>query len=325
MIQVKPMLNELAAGHQGRIGWINGCLNECDLMSLIKRAVVERGFDPNHMSRLNQLALISDMAGSDYARKHSLLGSARVAATFGNEEIYGTGTERRGLDSKRPGMPHNRMGAYCCPHCIAGDLQQFGFSWYRRFHHLVGVDWCVVHGSKLSRVDDPMPFACVPHMWLLKNKLEPLKVAVEELPKDGFLRRFAEISTKLLERERPFLLSCIHDTLARQAVNVGVRPTRYGNRPFISDHLSAQVGGAWLRAHLPDWQEKQPFSFFHRIDTVVTVTSKPTAGEAYAMAMAALYETAEAAIRDVSLAETRHKSPSSNYQSRGTRGTTYWN
>jgi hypothetical protein len=262
------------------------------------------------MPRLDQLAVISGMAVSDYAQKHSMRPSFQVAAMIGNDGVLDT--HERTRNGQRPGMSFKAGRAYCCEQCIAEDLQQSAFSWYRRCHQLVGVDWCVVHGSRLSVVDAPSPFECLPHTWLLKER---------QLPKSGFLRRFASISTMLLQRERPFLLNCIHGTFAKRAWDLGLRPGRYGNRPNISDHLSAQVERAWLEAHVQGWVKKKPFSFFNRIDSVVDVTKRPAAGEAYVMAMAALYETATAAIFDVSSSEALYKYQESD---RASRWPHYW-
>lgn len=143
----------------------------------------------------------------------------------------------------------------------------------------------------------------MPHIWLEKNKLEPLKVAIENLPADGFLRRFVDISCLLLERGQPFLLKCIHGALARQAFKIGLNPARHGRRPYVSDHLCAQADSAWLAGHVPDWHLKLPIDFFPWIDSAVTVTTKPVTGAAYAMAMAALYGTSTEAMQYVGLAE----------------------
>jgi hypothetical protein len=309
MIHVVPMTDELAAGHQGRIQLVNGCPDERDLTRLIEGAVAERGLDPIGMPRLTQLAVISDMDGGDYVRKHSMVPGYRVAAKEGNDDDHGT--YKRGHDSTRPGMPSKGIRASCCPQCIAEDLQQFGFSWYRRRHQLVGVDWCITHGCRLSVVDAPRPFVRSPDRWLLENRLTPLQGVAEELLAGGFLRRFADISVMLLERDRPFLLGCIYGTLARRAWELGLRCGRHGKRPCLSDHLSAQVEKAWLVAHVPAWDKKQPFSYFHQIDCVIGLPGRLTVGEAYAMAMAALYETATGAMFDVSSAEALHKYPSS--------------
>ncbi|GGC62850.1 hypothetical protein GCM10011400_58370 [Paraburkholderia caffeinilytica] len=130
------------------------------------------------------------------------------------------------------------------------------------------------------------------------------------------MRRFSDISVMLLDRAHPFPMRSIHGTLAHRAADMGLRPTRdggfgYGARPLISDHLSGQVGAVWLQEHVPGWEKKHPFSFFYQIDAVAAVTKGSASGAAYIVAMAALYETAEAAMQDVSLSEAQDKYPSS--------------
>ncbi|MCX4162775.1 MULTISPECIES: hypothetical protein [Paraburkholderia] len=303
MIQVLPMLDELAAGHQGRIGWINGSRNQDDISNLIRSAVIARGFDPGSMSRLGQLALISDMAHREYVQKHSMGASIDVVSYDGDHSFYDTGLP----SSARPGMPPDRKDVCCCIQCIENDLREFNFSWYRRRHHLAGVDWCLIHGARLWVVDADAPFVYAPHVWLGKSRLTPLWVVIERLPDRGFLRRFAETSWLLLQREHRFSWSSMHGTLAQQAVNLGLRLIYHGNRPLISDCLSMQADHEWLKEHLPEWTQKKPFSFFSPVDINITAKRLADTGITYAMRMAVLYQTAGAAMWDVSVAEADHR------------------
>jgi len=318
MLMVEPMPHELAAGHQGRIRWVNGCLDDRDLLRLITHELVARGFDPIGKSRLAQLALMSEMDISEYARKHSMLGVVPVATMDGGTAIYGPGGTNR--DSKRPGMSCSiNSVAFCCHECIKDDFQKVGYSWYRRFHHVLGAQWCVAHDCKLLMVDARRPFDSPPQRWLQLNKLVPIKTVVDVLPQAGFLRRYIHISFALLERGSPFILDAIRGALARQAFEIGLRPTLYGRRPtLLSDHLSAQTEDAWLRAHIANWETKKPFEYFSKIDGVLVQGKKPWGSHGYVMAMAALYDTAEDAMQYVSLADSIFKVVSRS------RSTEYW-
>ena len=76
--------------------------------------------------------------------------------------------------SRRLGLLTQRSGAYVCVRCIKEDLNRSHFSWYRRTHHLIGVDWCQTHCCALSRVTAGDPFARGPQFWLDRGELDKL-------------------------------------------------------------------------------------------------------------------------------------------------------
>ncbi|CAE6748047.1 TniQ family protein [Paraburkholderia nemoris] len=297
MISAEPMPHELAVAHQGRIYWLNGCLHEDDLQRLLNRALVERGYDSKGMRRLHQLALVSGMDIGEYTRRHSMLPMDCIATFDGNERSENPVLMNDKPD--RPGMPLYRSTvAYCCHECITEDLQKAGFSWYRRYHHLFGVHWCVVHRRRLSIVNAPTPFTVPPHIWLQQGRLMSPEITPDVLPEVGFLTRYTQISMTVLERGRPFFLGAISDALMMRAFEIGLRPSPSSRRPtLLSDHLSGQNENAWVAKHVAGWETKKPFEYFANIDRVLG-GEPPTYG--YLMAMAALYETAEDAMESVS-------------------------
>lgn len=307
MIKVDPMPNELAIAHEGRMGWVNGCMSPTELNAVLKQAIISRGCEPAGMPKLHQLALVSNMTCTDYARQHSMLPVLRVAAKVNVEVLHGS--ESGGNYSRRLGMLTQRRGAYCCVDCIKDDLEFWHFSWFRRTHQMIGVDWCSLHGTVLSQVDDPNPFRCVPHKWRDDSKLSTLKPCVDLLPTDGFLRRYVDISAALLERDRPLPVAAANGRLALRARALGLRTSRSGQRPLISDELCKQVPALWLHQNLPNWAEKTPNSYFQRIDALAASRGIPVGGEVYVMVMAALYESTEDALSDLTRPETAANVP----------------
>ena len=322
MILVAPMPNELAIAHEGRVVWHNDCMTVGERNTLIRQALADKQVDADGMPRLHQLAIISNMATTDYAKHHSMLPALRVASKAGTDHIHGD--QRAASFSRRLGMLTQRRGAYCCVQCIEDDVRRWHFSWFRRTHHLVGVDWCSVHGCALSRVDEPFAFARVPHIWQEKNKLTTLKTVQTELPETGFLRRYVDIATALLLQSRPFEVEQVNGQLALRATDHGLRTSKTGRRPLISDRLRMQAPERWLSEHLPNWSAKTSNGFFQRIDALVATKGIAGVGEAYPMVMAALYDSAEDAVSDVE--NGLGKRPGSDYGRTGPkRSSSFWN
>jgi len=295
---VAPMPNELAVGHEGRVAWLEGHSSAKETDEWIKSVLGSQSQDAIAIPRLHQLAVLSNMTPMQYARHHSMLPALRVASKAGTDHLHGDDVSHS--YSRRLGMLTQRRGAFCCERCIEEDLKEQRFSWFRRTHHLIGVDWCSVHGCPLVQVDDPLPFSRAPHIWLTKGKLNTLDVAVPELPETGFLCRYVDISSALLLRDRPFPVEQINSQLAIRAASIGLRISKTGQRPLLSDRLGEQAPTLWLNQHLPLWKTKSPAQFFQRMDSLGSMKVVAGVGDAYAMALAALYDSAEEAMNALS-------------------------
>lgn len=324
MIEVEAMDDELSIGHENRLTWVTNCKSTKELNSLISRILTKQGYKATDFPKLHQLALLSNNDPKDYARKHSMLAALRVAAKSGSDMPHGA--DNAHSFSRRLGMQTQRSGAYCCIKCIEDDLKtKWNFSWYRRMHHIIGVDWCHVHGCALSEIDSDVPFTQLPHTWLSEGKLIPVNAVVPHLPEEGFLSRYVEIATKLLHRERPFQVENIRICLARRAKHHSLRIGRIGRSPLISDRLFEMAPIGWLKEYLPKFDEKIQMKYFHRIDSLALFSKSAGAGDAYAMAITVLYASADEAFLDLSLAEDSDAEAGKDKKKTNTRGVKFWN
>ena len=322
MIEVEAMEDELSIGHESRLAWVNNCKSTLELTSLISRTLTEQGYKTSDFPKLYQLALVSNNDPMDYARKHSMLAAFRVAAKSGSDLPHGADNARS--FARRLGMQTQRSGAYCCIKCIEEDLKNWNFSWYRRKHHLVGVDWCHVHGCSLYKIDSQVPFTQLPHIWLSEGKLLPVNACIPNLPEAGFLSRYVEISTKLLDRERPFQVENIRICLAKRAKYHNLRIGRVGRSPLISDRLFELAPIEWLKEHLPECNKKVPMKHFHRTDSLALFNNIACAGDAYVMAIAVLYDSAKEAYLELSLADVIDASAREDKKKAIRRGVQFW-
>lgn len=299
-VRVEPMPDELSLSHEARIAWANGTRSLAELTALIRTTLAGQGCATEGLPRLHQLALVSKKTPTEYIRSHSMIATVRVAAKRGADLPHCAPSAHE--YARQHGMRTQRSGAYCCTKCIQEDCQATSFSWYRRKHHLIGVDWCHVHGDTLHQVDDPRPFLQPPHIWVSEGKLVPIQACAPTLPEEGFLSRYVNIACALLDRPRPYCVEIIGPRLSQRAMESNLRVGPKGRRPLISDRLFELAPADWLKEHLRGSDQKVPLVTFRRIDFVARSKSTASPGYAYAMAAATLYHTADAAMLDLSLA-----------------------
>ncbi|WP_166485667.1 TniQ family protein [Rhodoferax ferrireducens] len=296
MIKVTPMDDELAIGHEGRIAWVNAVANQREfdrLMASSSSQSEQHKLDKR--SKLSQLAAHAEMSPTNYARKHSMLPAFRVAAKHGEDLMHG---DAQGESfSRRLGMLTQKPGAYICQSCVNDDLKKSQRSWYRRDHHLHGVDWCPSHEITLSEIKAPNPWAAFPHHWIEAGEIESA-CKVEHGQQDmAFLRCYAEISVALLDQDTPLDVRAVGYLIGKRAQHLGLRTSINGQRSTISDHILLKAPEKWLKTHFSHISEKETSGFIAKIDAAVISRTIPAQGYVYGLALASLFDTSGEAIQ----------------------------
>jgi hypothetical protein len=301
VIVVEPRDGELAIAHEGRRMRLLGSRSRPEHLRQLQAEVVAMGKSAD-LPRLHLLALTCDMDPQTYAAGHSMLASLRVAGKPGETKDHGAaGSESL---SRRLGMLTQRAGAYLCTDCIEEDISgPYKHSWFRREHHLIGVDWCPRHKVALHRVDAPQPFDEVPQTWLNEGRTSKVSIDSPVLPQGRFAERYLEVAVWLLDRRRPVPCTAINKSISEKAKSIGLRVSETGRRSLLSDRLIEVADARWLGRHLQGIDGKPHGQVFRRIDMTASSQSVPAAGDAYVFALAALFETSAEAIEAVSLAD----------------------
>lgn len=297
MIKVTPMDQELAKGHAGRIAWVNAMdSNQAEFDRLIAASSHLSSQVPcEGRSWLSQLASLSAMTETEYARKHSMLPAFRVAANHGEDLIHG---DAQGESfSRHLGMRTQKPGAYLCKACVKVDLEKKQLSWYRREHHLYGIDWCSTHEQPLFRVTAPNPWSVLPQHWVEDAQLEVENTDIPEESDMVFLRRYAEIAETLLERGRPLDVRVMGYLMRKRAQNLGFRTSVNGQRSTISDYIGRHAPAQWLKTHYNHIATKGKTGFLTKIDAAVISRTIPAQGHVYGLVLASLFDTAQEAMR----------------------------
>lgn len=324
MITVDPMPHEPAIAHAGRIAFVKGWVNNAEFGERLAEEVKRRGGNPISMPRLNQLALVSNMSTTDYARQHSMLSALRVAARTGEDLVHGA--PESATFTRRLGMLTQRQGAYVCIDCVKEDLAPpWHHSWFRRTHHLLGVDWCPTHRTRLSRVTACEPWNSLPQHWLESGDVEPLKVCCSVLDESSFLARYVDIACALLERPKPFDTRVISEIIARRTKSLGLRSGRQGVRPLLSDRVKHAAPAEWLSQHFPELHQKHEGVFHSKLDDLVASRTVPRTGFTYSLVLAALFDKVEDAMHNLQHeADPALRTAPMKVRAQKSRGKTFW-
>lgn len=304
MITVEPMFDEPAIAHEWRRMHILGCdsrKEHLDQMRQEFQGAIEGG---KEISRLELLAMASGIDAVTYARRHSMLSALRVTSFPGETQPHGAGDND--FHTGRLGMQVQRDGGYFCNDCVDDDLSsEFQTSWFRRAHQLVGVDWCHRHGGLLHKVESPSPFDGLPHHWRAEGQATQLTSCCEHLPADGFLRRFVDVAVGLLDRPSPVSCLALNQIISDRAKEIGLRGSRVGARPLVSDRLLDLADHDWLLRHITGFEGKARGTKFSRVDMIVTRHVTPAPGDGYVLVLSTVYDTAKEALETLDTAERR--------------------
>lgn len=295
-----PMPDELAVAHEGRLTLLNRCSSTADLFMEIEAELARRDDEGTSSPKLHQLARINGLDPLEYARCHSLLPATRVACSPGDEDLHGSTTSRQSRARIRRTAQAER--AHCCIQCVAEDVQSWGFSWFRRTHHVIGFDWCPTHGTVLHEVDVDADhaFARLPHQWLSDEQTHPVPAVNPILPRpDEVIGRYVMIYLALLGRDRPIPAPRLNMAIATKAKALGLAVNSRANLPRLSDLVASTLPALWLDRHVRNWSQRSARRYFSRLDAMVNSLTVPCAGDAYVLAAAVLFSSVAEALASI--------------------------
>lgn len=319
-VRIEPMPGELAIAHAGRMALFLGLNSSQRFDQWLKD---QGGVLPMDRPRLTQLAAVVGMSPVDYARQHSMMGVLRVGARPAGMALYGA---QEGVNfTKRLGMLTQKASAFLCPHCVEDDLKGSNFSWFRRAHHLQGVDCCPSHRTPLIKVKGSDPWALLPQHWIEQGDVEVLKLGAGDLELNGFVNRFMEIACALLERTRPIAVGHLARRLGDRARELGLRTSQDGVKSNLSDLVLRRAPEEWLMRHWPELLNKKIGAYFSGLDSALISRTVPSTGFAYATAMAALWDSSSQVhqvLKQIDVEEAN--SPERPAKRRNAKDPTFW-
>lgn len=182
-----------------------------------------------------------------------------------------------------------RLGALCTQ-CADEDIAFWGFSYWRRSHQIADVGWCQKHMCLLRHSADRMIAQPLPHLAPLQPMTSVHEERIRSAIENPVAGRYAEVCAEFLQRAKPISRLKMHQALAKQARLVG-----HGRRgdeiaSSIYDLAARQLPGRWLDSLVGDGTSlKSVFARFY----------SGTRPSDYALAIALLYPSADAAFREI--------------------------
>jgi hypothetical protein len=283
----KAQVDELSISHATRLIRVNN-LNK-GIVSKGVRTLLQRTSEKNtkDMPIVYALAKLGNMDAGEYVQQHTTFPILRFSAW--PEDIYPHRLTPEGT-IRIQGLKVPRTLGLICPECIEDQIKETGYSWYRRRHHLFGVDWCDIHGSPLRNVTDLTPQTRSPDEWLRGGQTMALSPRQKHLENTSdFIKKFVALSARAYDLTAPVSALLLRVQCAIQAKTTGLRITYLDRRPTLSDFVRKTAPSDWLKTHLPELLSKPAYDFISGIDDLLYTRNQLTS-ESSMMGLAALFD-----------------------------------
>ena len=301
-----PMPDEVSSAYKGRLRWHNEWPDQLLATQNLKRALQAAGTPFEDESAFFLLAAAAGTPTTEFARLHSLLPTIKLTSDL------------------RAGLPHGQFENACsarslgdsipisapqiCLHCAEEDVGHWGMSWYRRTHQLRGVDWCEKHGMELVRVQSRDPFWLTPYIQVQSRSTVWVGAHCKHLQQaSDFVTRYLALLSMSLLLAAPASAQTVNARLAKQAQRTGVP---LDEPHALSLRIQEQAPDAWLMRHFPELRAEIHDYRTTPVDRLLTHQHYAPDGHYTLLAMAALYEDPDTAMREVfSLKKLTQHSP----------------
>lgn len=304
-----PLQDELALGLLGRFARLNGLSSIAQVTKSLK-ACQPKG------ESIPLLWLVADVCGRDrhvFSAKHSMLPAMSPISKYADSK---QDADRSNHRIHQRGMRLPTVQLRWCQTCSRMDVEERGFSHWRRQHQIQGVDWCVEH--HLPLISTATEFAIHPPGHpATHGSLCTTQASTEEESLHPLLQRMQQIMFKWLHRPTPIRLAAWAEVVSEQCRNAGLRIGEIGKRPVASDLIQETFPESWLARHIPEIASKTPRSFIRKVDGAYIDKHVAYPALACAAILAVLFDTAEHAFDALETADNRLATPSTTGNASG--------
>ena len=288
---VAPEQGEYIRGHAGRLSSWNGFRSVKEFLAFLERETHGewQGRMPVRVYQL--IAPLSGLDPATYLKAHSLLPFCRVGARREEEEFdYEGPASFKG----QAAWLQPRKGAYLCPSCVARDEGILGYSYWRAFHQLPGIDACPTHGTALAVVRVVDAFDRPPAFWAAVA--EPIDDKLVSLSAVPVVVRYTEIAREFMVRGRRVSRVAAARCVKARLLETSSPADAHGRQPTLAHCIRDTFPAAWLEAHYPRLHGEQDCETAHSVNGLCD--GFIASGIVYAMALSAIFSTSEDALHD---------------------------
>ena len=203
------------------------------------------------------------------------------------------------------GMRLSRDEAYFCPKCVQEDLDFHGQSFWRRRLHIPGLLWCQQHAVPLRYVAKGKLAFLSPPSSYIDQSISVDEDWAERQSKTPTHQKIRRECTGLMDWDAPLDVIKVAAILKEKASGLGFQTCNGAvNRPLLSDAVVTAFGRRWLATVLAKLADKEAGVLLSQMDGVLYLNTSASSVNAYVLACAILYESADEALNALHLPST---------------------
>lgn len=287
-----PMPDELAVGLAGRLARLNGISSTKQLISLLRQEHSNNKQTP----AIWILASALSMDVHAFAAAHTLLPVRYpISAYVGLPNEANAFKQRAFL----MGMATVGSNIFFCTDCAKEQTLLSGFSYWKRQHQLEGLEWCLVHRLPLIKRLSSDAYV-QPHTTTevhTVNLISQVELAPEL--ESEVLNQLFRIQLEWLSSSEPIALEAWSEVISRRCESLGLRRGEVGHRTTASDVIRDRFPMSWLQRYIPEIVNKAPGQFLRKIDGACIDKHVTYPSLACAALLAALFDSAEQALKQL--------------------------
>ena len=274
-------------------------LNEANSLDSLVAAVSAAGLVDPKVPKAEFLAWIADVDISEFLQFHTLLPFQQAFTCGATPHSHG---ENRDNHLRYEALRVKVASFRVCDACKQEDLAYWGFPFIRVSHHIPGVEWCEKHAQPL--ISTGFDTRHISRIQRFSWTAAPSDSTECPGPQNEVLERYAAVSTALMARCESMPMRQASRIIAARAKQQGLRRALWGSRKILSDLVLETVPKDWIARLLPSFFSQKTMSgvFAASMDGVMKrgIICRP---EAYALALAVLYDDADEALSDLTNAQ----------------------
>jgi hypothetical protein len=313
LLIVRPLHDELAHGHLGRIGAVTKQTSLRALGERLCKELLEGERERRTLPVLPALAKAAAMSTYDYVHRHTLLPflkfSSKSVPTKSEDEIINRLVLRTSWNT-------SRKHGYFCSACAKEDVDKRGYSYWRREHQLPARFYCSLHPNEVLRqIPASQAFLSSPCHWLKESECSNLRSEMPPKP-DATTARFHEISRAMLDTPLGHDIRAVRANINKQAkvrqlyVAKACRRAELRQKPTLSALAIEQVQESVLEAIFPGYRTDPTGGKLNQLTSICQPCSQGTPlPEATALGLAILFPTANTALAAVTAKPNPNERP----------------
>lgn len=286
LIVPTAMPDEFVLGFWGRIHALN-CLTTPS--QTIEALIDYLSVEPSDIARVQALALAANMDFQAFTQNHTLIPVHGAISQHFAGETHGSLSRSKSIRCTWKLL--QKKEAQFCSACAAEQRAQWGYSYWKRNHQLLGVDWCPEHGIMLLSSVDTAFLTDAPCRCVSSTARSEIDREKSYWP---VLERYASIMNAYLAKTTRTAIHEVANLLRPLAAAKGLSTRNSKTANYLSDIAVEILPGWWLESVFPSLNTKLPHRPFPALDN--TVMSGYAMPPAYALAMALLCESTEEAL-----------------------------